>query len=81
MTEIDARALAIIVKRGPISCANLGDELWNRRRSAGNCSCPYARPAGKVVKRLRELGLVEPEFRGHKYQATTKGKLAAKETT
>ena len=76
LTPIDAEALAIIVKRGPISCANLGDALWygKTERRYGNCSCPFARPAGKVVARLRRLGLVCPEDRGLKYEATARGR-------
>lgn len=59
LTEIEARVLLAIAKYGPVSCANLGDELWSTKRVGGNCSCPYARPAGAVVKKLRQRGFVE----------------------
>jgi len=58
LTPSEARALLGIVKHVFITCANLGSVLWGRN-VAGNCSCPWARPAGKVVKRLRTYGLVE----------------------
>lgn len=54
----EERALKLLA-RGPMSCASLGDALWSTRKSAGNCSCPYARPAGALIKRLRARGLVE----------------------
>ena len=57
LSVIEQRALLVIVKSNGATCANLGAELWGRAGN-GNCSCPWARPAGKVVKRLRELGLV-----------------------
>jgi len=55
----EARALLALVKYVYMTCANLGDELWSTKKIAGNCSCPYARPAGAIVKRLRARGLVE----------------------
>jgi len=58
LSPLDARALLIIVKRTGITCANLGAELWGRRAYV-NCSCPWARPAGVVMKRLRLAALVE----------------------
>ena len=59
LSEAEARALLVIVKNVCITCANLGDYLWNTKRVAGNCSCPYARPAGAIVKKLRARGFVE----------------------
>lgn len=63
LTEIERRALECMREWGrPVSAANLGDNVWRRGpqdRRYGNCSCPFARPAGKVLKRLRELGLTE----------------------
>jgi hypothetical protein len=61
MTATQLAALKLIVAHGPISCANLGDSLWgiNSNKRSSNCSCPFARPAGKVVKGLVKLGFVE----------------------
>ncbi len=58
LTESEARALLVIVKHVYISCANLGEELWHKPGRA-NCSCPWARPAGAVVKKLRARGFVD----------------------
>jgi len=60
MTPTQLAALKLITKLGPISCANLGDYLWGINGKGGsNCSCPFARPAGKVIAGLVKLGLVE----------------------
>lgn len=62
MTEIEKRAL-VILARGPTTCAVLGSELWaNAHPGAGNCSCPFARPAGSLIKKLRARGLVERHY-------------------
>lgn len=63
LSQVEARALLATVKYVWITCANLGAELWGKDFAvAGNCSCPFARPAGGVVKRLRALGLVERHY-------------------
>lgn len=59
LTTTQLAALKLIAKLGPISCANLGDYLWGINKSSSNCSCPFARPAGKVIAGLMKLGLVE----------------------
>ena len=56
LTDVELRALHAL-KRGPMSAANLGNELWQRAR--GSSSCPFARPAGAILSRLRKLGLTE----------------------
>jgi hypothetical protein len=56
LTAVEERAVAILA-RGPTTCARLGDELWGRN-AAGNCSCPWARPAGALLKRLVRAGVV-----------------------
>lgn len=76
LSLLDARALLVMFKHNRITCANLGSELWGSpTRGSGNCSCPWARPAGVVIKRLRELGLVERDRREKVltlYRATSK---------
>lgn len=63
LSPLDARALLVIMKwNGHVTCANLGSELWSEGRPPGNCSCPWARPAGVVIKRLLAAGLVERDF-------------------
>jgi len=56
VTDIEERAFRILAE-GPITCARLGERLWGKT-GRGNCSCPWARPAGALLKRLRERGLV-----------------------
>jgi len=84
LTKTQRLALGLIVKHGPVSCANLGDSLWGSRthRGGSNCSCPFARPAGVVVKALVGLELVERcrvqnDVRTL-YVATRKGREAVK---
>jgi hypothetical protein len=62
--EADQRALAILRERGPLPCSQLGEALWGRR-GAGNCSCPWARPAGRLLHRLLKLGLVHRTHDAH----------------
>jgi hypothetical protein len=62
---IEQAALAYLRKYGPQTCANLGAALWGDRLVAGNCSCPWARPAGAVLHRLKARGLVARYSDGH----------------
>ncbi len=64
LSESEARALLIIVKHGYVSCANLGNDLWHKG-GRDNCSCPFARPAGAVIKKLRARGFVERHHSAH----------------
>ena len=58
LSPIEARALRAAVKYMAITCALLGYVLWGKP-GRGNCSCPWARPAGGVIKRLRARGLIQ----------------------
>jgi hypothetical protein len=58
LTESEAKALLYLVKRVYGTCAMLGEHLWHKP-GRGNCSCPWARPAGGVIKRLRARGFVQ----------------------
>lgn len=70
VTEIDV--LRSLIKHNFMTCAQLGYELWQGGRGAGfapintrkysSCSCPYARPAGAMVKRLVKKGLVRRKY-------------------
>jgi hypothetical protein len=56
LSAVEQRAVHLL-ERGPMRCSELGELLWGvERRSAG--TCPWARAAGALVKRLRERGLV-----------------------
>jgi hypothetical protein len=60
LTPSDHRALALLVGcEGLVRPGHFGELLWPGHRGAGNCSCPHARPAGKVLKRLERAGLAE----------------------
>ena len=58
-SKVEATALLALIKWNGMTCALLGNELWHNGRGRGNCSCPFARPAGAVVKRLRAMGFAE----------------------
>ncbi len=76
LSESEAKALIYVIKYGSITCANLGQELWGKP-GRGNCSCPWARPAGAVIKKLRARGFVErdhiPGDPSTFYKATWRG--------
>jgi hypothetical protein len=80
MTDTDRRALALLC-----SCASLvgpqqfGELLWPEGRYRGSaCSAPYARPAGRVLNRLRDQGLAEwvSERENWGWRATASGRKA-----
>lgn len=54
-SPIERRAIKILRKRGPMTASNLGAELWG---TASRKPQAYARPAGRLLKRLRDAGLV-----------------------
>ena len=76
-TEAELKFMAVMAENGPSRCAWLGERMWGAdSHGAVNCSCPFARPAGKMIKRLRQLGLVADPVRdkyGSKYHLTIKG--------
>ena len=46
----------------PQRCASLGTQLWHfgrGLRAQGNSTCPWARPAGAVLHRLKAKGLAK----------------------
>ena len=44
----------------PMGPNNIGMAAWSpRQQHYGNCSAPYARPAGKILNALQRHGLVE----------------------
>ena len=58
MTEHDIRALKILARYGEIGPGTLGEELSSSTRRT---SFPqhFARPGGKVLRRLKALGYAE----------------------
>ena len=62
LTEADVVALRLLVSlKGVLTGPGaFGDYLWGRQdRRGSNCSCPYARQAGKVLNRLKRAELAE----------------------
>ena len=43
---------------GPIRPGSLGDRLFPESVGAVNCSCPYARIAGKVLRHMEKKDLI-----------------------
>lgn len=83
LTEREIDALRSLMKYGPMTCANLGEEIWIGGRGGGyrplsiyrGGTCPYARPAGRIVHRLERLGLADRKYDGHRtlYRVTPYG--------
>jgi hypothetical protein len=62
VSETEMVILAHLRKRGPMTCTEIGEELWGGKRKRQT----YARPAGRALHRLKRKGLVrETIFRGH----------------
>jgi hypothetical protein len=88
VNEVDV--LRSLLKHVYMTCAQLGFELWQGGRGAGlaplykrgyhNCSCPFARPAGAMVKRLKAKGYVRRRIIANDhltyYEVTPKGERA-----
>ena len=58
MTDTEQRTLRMLLKRGPLSCTEIGETLWGETCQSNPNRQAFARPAGKVVRRLRRDGLV-----------------------
>ena len=56
LDQMADEAYEILKKYGPMRCGVLGSWLFPKATGAANCSCPYARIAGKVTKRLLKQG-------------------------
>jgi hypothetical protein len=60
VTDTDRRALTILVTMNRLVRPQyFGELFWRRRYRGSNCSAPYARPAGRVLNRLRNQGFAE----------------------
>lgn len=62
----------------PCGPNGIGLEAWPAIRVSGACSAPYARPAGRVLNRLRARGLVERSGPMSWWRRTRAGDLVAK---
>lgn len=82
LTETESKAIAVLAVR-PETCASLGWRLWGEGGYRGSaCSCPYARPAGRILASLRRKGLVRRNNAADDrflYELTAQGRDRAKE--
>jgi hypothetical protein len=60
LTDFERRALVLLVAEAHwlVRPGYFGELLWPKR-ARGSSSCPYARPAGKLLNRLKARGLAE----------------------
>lgn len=58
MTELEKRVIKILRRRGPISASYIGEELWERRSHGDPLPQRFARPAGRILQRMKRTGLV-----------------------
>lgn len=65
MTELKEDALCVITDRPGLRCGGIGDQLFKHVKQL-NGSAPFARVAGKVMKRLEADGLAryDPKANG-----------------
>lgn len=56
MREIERKVLALLKR--PMTCNEVGENLWGGTGRNYQCTAPYARPAGKIVRRLQKKGLI-----------------------
>lgn len=73
LSKIETKVLAGLL-REPRSCSTIGSELWGIDSSRPPQA--YARPAGRILSRLKKEGLVEQvlERRRFVYRLTAKGR-------
>lgn len=60
LTAVEHEMFMLLTTSEPKRCAYLGEQLWHfgrGLRAKGTSTCPWARPAGKVLHRLKDKGL------------------------
>lgn len=65
MAELELAALKALAEYNgnPVGCGTLGDRMFHDQDCYIKGSAPYARLAGRVVRRLKESGEAEYVFR------------------
>lgn len=58
---MSARAAAYLLRGGPMTCSGVGAQLWGRQHRKPQA---YARPAGKLLRFMARMGVVEQKFDG-----------------
>lgn len=78
LTQSDVRALRLLcTMKALVRPGHFGDLLWPGRYRGSSCSCPFARPAGKVLNRLRAAGCAVYVVRSRRdfgWEATSAGR-------
>jgi hypothetical protein len=64
-TRKDEAVLKYLKEHPNQTCSSLGASLWRHGYQGGRKPQAYARPAGKVLRRLERLGLVLYKYRKH----------------
>ena len=76
LSKTDSDVLSRLASLGPQSCTEIGEHVWGGKR---NRQC-YARPAGRVLHRLKRAGLVDRYYdkaqRRLVWETTVAGHLA-----
>lgn len=58
LTTADVHALRVLIGcKVPVRCGHFGDLVWPDHYHGSACSAPFARPAGKVLRRLERAKL------------------------
>ncbi|MEL7337870.1 MAG: hypothetical protein AAFN70_16870 [Planctomycetota bacterium] len=71
MAELEIEVLRVLADRPGMGCGAIGNVVYKDEPGRANCSCPWARIVGKVMKRLIEKGNAKPMQRG--YAITSSG--------
>lgn len=58
LTAAERRVLEVLAKSPPLGCGTLGNYVWGHLRRGHVCSAPFARIAGKTVRRLQKRDFV-----------------------
>jgi hypothetical protein len=67
LTTADVRALRLLAAfKSLVRPGHFGDSLWPGRYRGSACSCPFARPAGKVLNRLKTAGVAHYVYRSRR---------------
>lgn len=72
LSDTEFKALrAFNRSKDPMTCNELGWELWGERRLGGGGSNPFSRPAGRVLHRLLRRGLVFRKWNNNRLEWST----------
>ena len=67
LTANETRALELLKKWGPMTCATLGSRLWGKQYRKPQS---YCLPAGRLLRRMVRMGLVKRTLMEHHIEWT-----------